>query len=112
MKMIIISLSLTGLLAFSCNKQYTDYSCINNKIQRIRSQAKWNPPAQVNEYLYQGKHVFLFSADCCDQFEELYDEDCNRICAPSGGISGAGDGKCTDFRTQAQHIRLVWKDER
>ena len=112
MKKILFLLLPAGLTAFSCNKDYTDYSCINRKIGLIKSKAKWNPPAQVNEYLYQGKHVFLFSADCCDQFEELYDEDCNLLCSPFGGISGQGDGRCNDFRTQAQHIRLVWKDGR
>ena len=24
----------------------------------------------------------------------LFDDNCNYICAPSGGFSGAGDGKC------------------
>ena len=93
-------------------KNYTDYSCVNRKIAQIKSKAKWNPPAEVNEYLYQGKTVFLFSADCCDQFYELYDENCNLLCAPSGGFTGNGDGKCPDFSTQAKHIRLVWKDSR
>lgn len=105
-------LLLFGLLSFQCNKEYTDYSCINKKINRIKAERKWNPPAQVDEYMYQGKKVFLFSADCCDQFSELYDENCNLICAPSGGITGHGDGKCTDFQSTAQHVRLVWKDDR
>jgi len=109
----LIPVVLIGLLSFQCNKEdYTDYSCINRKINRIKSQRKWNPPAQVNEYIYKGKHVFLFSADCCDQFSELYDENCNLVCAPYGGISGQGDGKCNDFQTTAQFVRLVWKDDR
>ncbi len=109
---LLIPVALVGLFTIQCTKNYTDYSCINKKIGRIKSQRKWNPPAEVNEYIYQGKHVFLFSADCCDQFSELYDENCNRICAPYGGISGHGDGMCTDFRSTAQHVRLVWKDDR
>lgn len=109
----LIPVVLTALLSFQCNKEdYTDYSCINRKINRIKSQRKWNPPAQVNEYIYQGKHVFLFSSDCCDRFSELYDENCNLVCAPYGGISGQGDGKCTDFQSTAQFVRLVWKDDR
>lgn len=109
---LLVSLVLAALLFFQCNKKYTEYSCINSKIGRIKAQRKWNPPAEVNEYIYQGKRVFLFSADCCDKFYELYDENCNKICAPSGGISGHGDGKCMDFQSTAQFVRLVWKDDR
>jgi hypothetical protein len=112
MRISFLLITVLALSAISCHKNYTDYSCINSKIAQIKSKARWNPPAEVNEYLYQGKTVFLFSADCCDQFYELYDENCNLLCAPSGGFTGNGDGKCPDFSTQAKHIRLVWKDSR
>ncbi|MGQ0740155.1 MAG: DUF6970 domain-containing protein [Bacteroidota bacterium] len=112
MKSILLATGFITVLSFQCNKDYTSSSCINNKISQIKARPKFNPPAEVNEHRYKGKRVFLFTADCCDQYNELYDEDCNYICAPSGGITGAGDGKCTDFSTAAQHIRLVWKDDR
>jgi hypothetical protein len=70
------------------------------------------PPAQVYEYIFNGKTVFLFSSNCCDQYNMAFDEKCNYVCAPSGGITGKGDGKCTDFNAVAKEIRLVWKDER
>jgi hypothetical protein len=102
-----------------CNKEkaskHTDSSiplCIQNKIDEIKKQQKWNPPAEVNEYLFNGKKVYLFSADCCDQFYTLVDSACNYVCAPSGGIAGKGDGKCADFNEKAQLLRLVWKDDR
>lgn len=112
MKFIFIAIAGLTFLSFQCKKEYTGSSCINAKIARIKSKARWNPPAEVNEYIYQGKHVFLFSADCCDQYYELYDESCNLVCAPSGGLTGHGDGRCNDFYTAAQHVRLVWKDSR
>jgi hypothetical protein len=87
-------------------------SCIQQKIDDIKKQPRWNPPATVNEYMYNGKTVYLFSSDCCDQYNMIYDNLCNYVCAPSGGITGKGDGKCEDFNTSAKHIRLVWKDER
>ncbi|MEI2823291.1 MAG: hypothetical protein V9F02_07665 [Chitinophagaceae bacterium] len=111
MKLIFLLMS-AALFLSGCAKNYTDFSCINNKIAKIKAQKKWNPPAQVDEYLYQGKKVFLFSSDCCDQYHYLYDENCNVICAPSGGFTGHGDGKCANFFNEAQHIRLVWKDDR
>ena len=86
--------------------------CIQKKIAALQLEPKANPPASVEEYEYNGKKVFLFSSKCCDQYAELYDTNCNFICAPSGGITGKGDCKCTDFTANAKFIKLVWKDER
>lgn len=97
-----------------CSKQKPDAIpvCIQQKIEAIKAEPKWNPPAEVDEYLYNGKHVFLFSSNCCDQYNILYDENCEVICAPSGGLTGKGDGKCADFAESAKHVKLIWKDER
>jgi hypothetical protein len=72
----------------------------------------FNPRAEVHEYEYLGKKVYFFTADCCDFFETVVDEQCVYVCAPSGGITGKGDGRCVDFKDRAKHVRLVWKDER
>ncbi|MBC7946908.1 MAG: hypothetical protein H7Y42_03440 [Chitinophagaceae bacterium] len=85
---------------------------MQQKIDAIKAQTVWNPPAEVNEYLYQGKLTYLITSNCCDQYIMLYDGTCTPICAPSGGYTGKGDGKCADFSTNATHIRLIWKDER
>ncbi len=100
--------------ANSCNSKMvaSSPSCIQQKIDQIKKQPKWNPPAQIDEYLYNGKKVYLISADCCDQYITLVDENCNYICAPSGGITGKGDGKCTDFNEKATFVKQVWKDDR
>jgi hypothetical protein len=112
MKYLLLIL-IPVMLAGDCNKKANEISsCIQQKIDVIKTLPKWNPPATVNEYIYQGKHVYLFSADCCDQYHELYDENCNYICAPSGGITGKGDGKCPDFSSASQFVKLVWKDSR
>ena len=86
--------------------------CIQKKIDTIKAEPKWNPPAEVREYLYNGRRVFLFSSDCCDQFNQLYDSACQIICAPSGGFTGKGDNRCVDFLATAKEVRLVWKDDR
>ncbi len=113
MKYFVITLSLPLLLSLECSKQKSETpSCIQQKIDAIKTKPKWNPPAEVNEYTYQGKHVYLFSADCCDQYNELVDENCKYICAPSGGLTGKGDGQCPEFSTNAQFVKLVWKDPR
>jgi hypothetical protein len=112
-KLLLLSVLIAVLSSSTCNKAMVAVPpCIQTKINEIKMQAKWNPPAQVDEYLYNGKRVFLFTSDCCDQYNTAYDVECNVVCAPSGGITGKGDGKCADFAANAKHIRLVWKDER
>lgn len=112
MKLILFLLALP-LLNNTCNKNKTAIPpCIKEKIEAIKKEPKWNPPAEVNEYIYKDKRVFLFSSNCCDQYNNLYDKDCNIICAPSGGYTGKGDNKCNDFFPAAKHVRLVWKDDR
>jgi hypothetical protein len=118
MKSVVILTAMVSMAIVSCSKYNQQGGlknvpdCIQQKIQDIKSQPKWNPPAEVNEYEYQGKRVYLFSSNCCDQWNVAYDKNCTAVCAPSGGFSGGGDGKCRDFFETARHTRLVWKDER
>lgn len=93
-------------------KEKTVPDCIRQKIDKIKSEPRWNPPAEVYEYEYEGRTVYYFSSPCCDQYNEVYDENCNYICAPSGGYTGKGDQKCGDFNEKAKKIKLVWKDDR
>lgn len=113
MKYILLAFALPFLAEADCgrNKQSIP-SCIDQKISQIKAQPKWNPLAEVNEYIFNGKRVFLFSSPCCDQYNMLYDENCNTLCAPTGGYTGKGDEKCPDFRETAKHVKLVWKDDR
>ena len=68
-----------------------------------------NPPLEIWRYNYDNKLVYLVKPDCCDQYEEVYSSDCSKICAPSGGITGKGDGKCSAFYDTATEGTLVWK---
>ncbi len=115
MKVFIVMIASLIVTHKQCSSNTANQSmlvCVQKKIDSIKVQPKWNPPAQVDEYLYKGKTVYLFSADCCDQYTTVTDANCNIICAPSGGLTGSGDGNCDDFNTAAKHIRLVWKDKR
>lgn len=95
-----------------CSKMNSTPTCINAKIEVIKSQPKWNPPAKVSSYEYNGETVYFFTSNCCDQYDEVYDKDCNYICAPSGGLTGKGDGKCSDFSSTAKFIKVIWEDKR
>ena len=118
MKFLLLLLAAPVWLSKTCNdkkeaeKAAQVPACIQAKIDTIRNSPRWNPPAEVNEYAYKGKRVFLFSSPCCDHFNELFDENCNYLCAPSGGFTGRGDMKCVDFKDSATFVKLVWKDER
>ncbi|MFG6485069.1 DUF6970 domain-containing protein [Roseateles sp. BYS78W] len=50
-----------------------------------------------------GRLVYLSISPCCDMFNKLYDADGRFICAPSGGFTGQGDGRCPHWVS-----RLLW----
>lgn len=83
--------------------------CISKEIDAIKQHKEQNPPIAIREYEYDGKRVFFYEADCCDQFDELYDMNCNIICSPSGGFDGVGDGKCADFGKNAKMVKVIWE---
>ena len=64
------------------------------------------------EYEYQGNIVYYVPPQCCDQFSQLYDSNGKLICAPDGGFSGRGDGKCPDFSRVRKNKVLIWQDTR
>jgi hypothetical protein len=115
-------LLLSALLLITCEK--TDApndemvklagipECIQVRIDEIKSEPVWNPPAEIYAYNYKGRTVYYIPQHCCDIPSELMDAQCNSICSPDGGISGGGDGRCADFFTTAKNGRLVWKDNR
>ena len=86
--------------------------CIQDKIEDIKAQEVWNPPAKVYSYQYEGKTVYYIPSRCCDIMSELYDKNCNLICAPDGGIAGNGDENCPDFIAQRTEEKLIWEDTR
>jgi hypothetical protein len=115
MKLLLpLLIPLCSIMSPQCTKKTAGGlpQCVQDKIDAIKREPRWNPPAQVNEYVYRGKTVYLFTSNCCDAYNTAYDEDCNPVCAPSGGITGGGDRKCTDFDSTAKHVRLVWQDAR
>ena len=107
---LVIFLAIAGR---KCSREKeTIPACIQQKIEAIKKEPVWNPPAEVYAYSYKGEVVYYFTANCCDQYNIVYDKTCAYICAPSGGITGKGDGKCADFLSAAQKIKLIWKDDR
>ena len=86
-------------------------SCILQKIDTLKTLPRSNPPLKVEEYVYNGKRSYLVTSPCCDQYNLLYNDSCEVICAPSGGYTGAGDGACKDFSANAVFVRTVWEQK-
>lgn len=114
MKSILYILFATTLIASACSKIETSErvpNCVEHKIKKILDEPVWNPPAKVWKWEVDGDTYFYFTSDCCDQFNILYDDKCNVVCAPDGGYSGGGDGNCPQF--QGEVIKtLIWEDVR
>ena len=85
---------------------------VTGLIEQFGQQEIANPPVTIWRYLYHGQSVYLVVPGCCDQFEDLYDADGNRICAPAGGLTGQGDGQCPDFFDVSTDETLIWRDPR
>ncbi|MDP3353242.1 MAG: hypothetical protein Q8S44_05840 [Flavobacteriaceae bacterium] len=115
MKFYPLVLFLLIIFNFSCDEIIDEdgaTSCIREKIEQFKRDPLTNPPRSVYSYQYKGKTVFYITSDCCDQFNTVYDQNCNIICFPDGGISGSGDGSCPNFFKEATNPILIWKDTR
>ena len=110
MKKALILIVLSTFF-FNCEKIDAP-NCIDDKINDIRNGHVWNPPAKIYSYTYQKQTVYYFPPRCCDIPSTLYDENCNIICSPDGGLTGGGDGKCPDFFSSRTNEKLIWEDKR
>lgn len=112
---LLVVLSVT---AAGCNvaNDDLDQNCPSDfsatLIEQLKQQPKQNPPAEVVQYTYQGRTVYLVKGGCCDNYNYLFDACGNVLCAASGGITGNGDGRCPDFQTAATNPVLLWRDPR
>lgn len=81
-------------------------------IHEFESQPAANPPAFIARYDYKGLAVYYLPPRCCDIWSNLYDAAGSVICHPDGGLSGTGDGRCTDFFTERAGEKVIWRDAR
>jgi hypothetical protein len=91
------------------------------KIWEYQNQPVSNPPRSIVKTTFEGKPVYYVPPVCCDIPSELFAEDGKLLCYPSGGITGAGDGKCPKFKAEyfekinnknATKTSIVWEDKR
>ena len=85
---------------------------LRQRIQSILATRKRNPIIRITRYQYDGAPVYYESAPCCDQQSTLYTLEGKVLCHPEGGITGKGDGRCSNFSTRRTNEQLVWQDPR
>lgn len=85
---------------------------IDELISRYKAADVANPPASIIRYTYKEAPVYYVPPRCCDIPSRLHDVDGNILCAPDGGFTGRGDGRCADFRSAARDRTVIWQDTR
>lgn len=58
----------------------------------------------MEAYVWKGEVVWFVPGPCCDFHDLVVDAVCEPLCAPSGGISGEGDGTCPNFFLEADRF--------
>jgi hypothetical protein len=71
-----------------------------------------NPPLSITECEYKDQTVYYVPPHCCDIPGIVYDLQGAEVCAPTGGLTGNGDGKCADFFDAKKDCRTIWQDSR
>jgi len=108
----IIAISFLSLSSCSKVEETKERpSCIDNKIEEILNEPVQNPAAQVWKWEDNVNTYYYITSDCCDQYNYLYNEKCEVVCAPDGGFTGGGDGNCPTFQGTIVQT-LVWEDPR
>lgn len=87
-------------------------TCLQTLIEKFSKEEKQEPRRSIYSYTYKGKTVYYVTAPCCDFFTDVYDENCNLIGHPDGGITGKGDMNMMDFNSLKTNEKLIWTDER
>ncbi len=85
---------------------------VDGLIERYKAGPQGNPALAVWRYSYKGRKVYYLPPQCCDQYSQLYNEAGKLLCAPDGGKTGHGDGKCPNFFKLRKSGKLIWQDPR
>lgn len=107
--LILLPVSLIGCTQSAANN---NPGWVNNLVTTFQKDPVGNPPQSIWQYEFKGQVVYYVPAQCCDQFSTLYDAAGDVICAPDGGFTGHGDGKCPDFFQLRTNEKLTWQDPR
>jgi hypothetical protein len=109
---LIFAILITTVAGCSPSAQPENPPWVEGLINKFQNEPVGNPPQSIWRYDYNGQTVYYLPPQCCDQYSVLLDENGKEICAPDGGLTGQGDGRCHDFMEKRTDEKLVWKDNR
>lgn len=122
MNRFFLLLSITGLAlsAAGCSSTADEVApqgnCPGNfsltLIEQLKQKPKQNPAAEVTQYTYQNRPVYLVTGGDPAALSYLFNNCGTVLCAAAGGPTGKGDGGCVDFATAATNPVLIWRDPR
>lgn len=78
----------------SADPERATSASVRQRIASFESDPQHRDARSITKVMYQGEAAYLFISPCCDHFNYLYDADGRKLCAPSGGFAGYGDGTC------------------
>lgn len=113
MKLTIWVICLICVGACTVNKKRASTElplCLEKMIDSMKKESL-NLPESITMYTYKSQIVYYVVSGCCDQYNPVYDSECNYLGAPDGGITGRGDSKLRDFKDSAVVGRVVWKKD-
>lgn len=116
MKIYNLAFLLLLGITVSCSQKSQTTSeipaCIQEKIEQFKQNPPQNPPVEIWRWTKKdGTNYYYITSPCCDQYNYIHNENCERVCAPDGGFTGQGDGKCPDLKENVIQT-LIWKDDR
>ena len=106
--LVIFGIVIIGGFIQKISKNEPDW--VQELIQKEINGPVANPPALLSKCTYNGNITYYLPSRCCDIPSTLYDKDGNVICSPDGGLTGTGDGKCTDFFDKRKDCEIIWED--
>ncbi len=110
---VVVFFSLCLFSVQSCNKKNTDTMpvCMNDKIAEWEKVDCSASGANIEEYYFQNKIVFVFNSYICgsDFPSTVVDNNCNEI-GYLGGYVGNGMINGVDFYKNAIYIKEMWRN--
>ena len=114
--MFTVCASLVLFSLYAHAQHPTQPKWVQRLITRLQSEPVRNPPAKIIRYTNAHRSYYYVPPAAGDQFSSLYNSAGKQICAPDGGMTGGGDGKCPSFVRKMLFSRdpgkIVWQDTR
>lgn len=111
-----VSLLLLLVLAGSTGEVFAEISeepkWVQDLIAKLQAEPVANPPAFLIRYSHAGTSYYYLPPRCCDIPGKLFNAEGKAICAPDGGLTGKGDGRCPDFVHGLKNGVKIWEDQR